>query len=139
MGTENRTCVSATVYALKSPKRATWTRQIHSVSLARFHADRYPENSLLAHTITSICLSTLLFHCLSADRRVLVHGRSPSFKEEDRVVASLALVLGQPFIMQHWSEAVPQIPFPAGQFSASSQSYFGVCTQNAVSRFSPIL
>ena len=49
------------------------------------------------------------------------------------VVASLALVLGQPFIVQHWSDAVAQIPFPAGQFSASSQGYFGVCTHNAVS------
>jgi hypothetical protein len=49
------------------------------------------------------------------------------------VVGSLALVVGQPLIAQHWSEAVAQIPFPAGQFSSSSQGYFGVCTHNAVS------
>jgi len=43
------------------------------------------------------------------------------------VVASLALVLGQPFIVQHWSDAVAQIPFPAGQFSDTAHVYVALC------------
>ena len=47
------------------------------------------------------------------------------------VVASLAFVLGQPLVVQHWSEAAAQIPLPSGQFSASAQGSFGICISNA--------
>ena len=47
------------------------------------------------------------------------------------VVGSLALVVGQPLIAQHWSEAAAQIPLPSGQFSFSAQGSFGTCISNA--------
>jgi len=47
------------------------------------------------------------------------------------VVGSLALVVAQPLIAQHWSEAAAQIPLPSGQFSASAQGSFGICISNA--------
>ena len=45
------------------------------------------------------------------------------------VVGSLALVVGQPLIIQHWSEATAHegIPLPSGHFSDTRQSSMAVC------------
>jgi len=50
------------------------------------------------------------------------------------VVGSLALVVGQPLIIQHWSEATAQegIPLPAGHFSDTRQSSMAVCVNPTI-------
>jgi hypothetical protein len=47
------------------------------------------------------------------------------------VIGSLALVVGQPLIIQHGSEAAAQIPLPSGQFSSSAQGSVGICVSNS--------
>ena len=55
------------------------------------------------------------------------------------VVGSLALLVGQPLIIQHWSEAAAQegIPLPSGNFSDTRQASIAVCVNPTTIAFEP--
>ena len=44
-------------------------------------------------------------------------------------------MIGQPLIIQHWSEAAAQIPLPSGQFSSTAKGSFGLCINLSTGAF----